>query len=748
VEFVFEWQQKTHGLCAVEKARKKGTIYYINSGCDLFLSQQQLPILKLTLTDNQQFEANMSDQKSEQSSFPLPNTATTTTASSNTIRTRQRIVENFALIWMDIKIDPSNKECQNTLTHLRSVFNNVNIFTELNKCVDFITDLDGVKAVLIVGDTLGQRILFLIHDIPQLHTIYIFGSNKSQHQQWSKEWNKVKGVHTDIVPICESLQYIMKQSNQDSIAVSFVEIGEDVTTQNLKKLEPSFMYTQIFKEILLEMEHNEQSINDFITYCRNGDLGSPPNIARFENEYDAQSAIWWYTYPSFIYALLNSALRLLEGDTIINMGFFIRDLHHQIEVLYKKQVASYRGKSFLVYRGQGLSSIDFEKLHKTKGGLMSFNNFLSTSRKREVSLGYAQSGLEQTDMIGILFQMTIDPLVSSTPFAAIDEVSYYKTEKEILFSMHTIFRIGEITRIDKSYPLYQVELKLTADDDEQLRTLTKHIREKAGGGTGWQRLGQLLLQLSQFDKAEELNNFLLAHTSANSEKVLYYNQLGYVKYGQGDNELAIRYYEQGLAINQKTVPPNHPDLASSYNNIGEVYRNMGEYSKALLFYEKSLEIRQRTLPPNHPDLATSYNSIGSVYRNMGEYSKALLFYEKALEIYQKTLPPNHPDLAASYSNIGWAYGNIGEYSKALSFYDKALEIYQETLPPNYPKLVTSYNNIGVVYRNMGEYSKALSFCEKAHEIRRKTLLPNHPDLASSYNIGGVYQNMGEYSKAL
>ena len=140
------------------------------------------------------------------------------------------------------------------------------------------------------------------------------------------------------------------------------------------------MYTQLFKETLLEIEYTEQSMNDFIAYCRNGKYGSPTNITRFENDYNANSAIWWYTSPSFIYCMLNDALRMLEADTIITMGFFIRDLHQQIEELYQKQVSNYRGKPFIVYRGQGLSTTDFEKLRKTKDGLMSFNNFLSTSK--------------------------------------------------------------------------------------------------------------------------------------------------------------------------------------------------------------------------------------------------------------------------------------------------------------------------------------------------------------------------------
>jgi hypothetical protein len=92
--------------------------------------------------------------------------------------------------------------------------------------------------------------------------------------------------------------------------------------------------------------------------------------------------------------------------------------------------------------------------------------------------------------------MTIDPSVSSAPFASIQNVSFFQTEEEILFSMHTVFRIGEINKMDNNDSLYQVDLKLTADDDQELRTLTERIRKEVVGSTGWKRLGQLLLKLS------------------------------------------------------------------------------------------------------------------------------------------------------------------------------------------------------------------------------------------------------------
>jgi tetratricopeptide (TPR) repeat protein len=440
-----------------------------------------------------------------------------------------------------------------------------------------------------------------------------------------------------------------------------------------------------------------------------------------------------------------------DVDIIIKMGFFISDLHRQIEELHKEQYDSHHvEETFTVYRGQGLSKTAFEEMKETKGGLMSFNSFLSTSKDRNVSLHFAHNALADPDSVGILFVMTIDPSKSGTPFASINGVSYFQAEDEVLFSMHTVFRINAIKPLGENQRLIQVDLTLMGeDDDKDLRVLTDRIRvETFPDSEGWYRLGLMLFKMGQFQKSQQVYEVMLEQTTDESEKGAIYGQLGTMKRNQGEYKEAITYYEKGLEIKKKTLPANHLSLAVSYNNIGLVYKNMGEYSKALSSHEKALEIQQQSLPANHPDLAASYNNIGAVYYNMGEYSKSLSSHEKALEIRQQSLPPNHPDLAGSYGNIGNVYDSMGEYSKALSYFEKVLEIQQQSLPPNHPDLGGSYNNIGAVYDGMGEYSKALSYYEKALEIKQQSLPPNHPSLANSYdNIGLVYEKMGDYSKA-
>jgi tetratricopeptide (TPR) repeat protein len=722
---------------------------------------------------------------------PLPNTSCTTFEKLD-----GQILQNFRLLWLDSNIDEvNNVDSINTITKLRQVVHTVKKFLDVDECVDFMSDIEDEKIFMICSGKLGQITIPLVHDMVQINCVYIFCQHKNQHEQWAKEWPKVKGVYTDITSICEALKQATQECDHNLISISFIKTTDGISKQNLDQLDQSFMYTQILKEILLTIDFEEEHISEFLTYCREQFADNSielNNVEKLRNEYHNHQAIWWYTCQGFLYFMLNRALRLMEADLIIKMGFFVRDLHNHIAELHAEQCARYHhSDSFTLYRGQGLSQAGFEQLKQTQGGLLAFNNFLSTSSNRDVSLRFARETIHTSNLVGVLFVMKIDSSITATPFANVENFGYYPEEKEILFSMHSVFRIGQVKRIDEDDRLWQVDLTLTGDDDPQLHALTERVKDEIKGSTQWLRLADLMIKLALYNKAENLLEILLPQATDERERGDIYYQLGSVKHCEGkymnsirffENSLEIRrrtftsqhpdvadcynyigsvynamseysqglsYYEKALEIRQKILPADHPDLAASYASHGSVYDKMGEYSKALSYYEKALEIGQKTLPENHPNLATFYDCYGSVYDKMGEYTKALLYYGKALEIEQKILPANHPDLAASYNGIGEVYYNVGDYSEALSYYEKALEISKEILLANHPDFVSSYNNIGLVYYKMGEYSKALSYYEKALEIGQETLPTNHPDLAQSHiNIGLMYDNMGEYSKAL
>jgi len=436
----------------------------------------------------------------------------------------QRIIQNFHLVWLDANINEEADDFRNSITKLRQVVNTVNTFVDADKCIDFINNIQEETAFMIISGALGQTTVPIIYSKKQISDIYIFCRNKNWHEKWTKEWPKIKGVFTNIQPICEALKQAAHACDHNAVSISFATTSDAATSvTNKNVLDCSFMYTQILKDILLTIDFDHGHIMDFVKYCRvelSGNSKQLKNVDRIEKEYRDHQPIWWYTCETFLYSMLNRALRLMDVDIIVQMGFFIRDLHKNIADLHSKQFSGQTSsQSFIVYRGQNLSQTDFNQLKQNQGGLFAFNNFLSTSKNRKTSLNFIRRNPGKGDLVSVLFVMRIDPSIQNAQFANVDKISAISTEEEILFSMHSVFRTGQTKQLSGSIPIWEVELTLTSDNDPELSKLTESIqKETSSSYKGWHRLGKLLIKLAKFDKAKELYEILLEQACDQNEK--------------------------------------------------------------------------------------------------------------------------------------------------------------------------------------------------------------------------------------
>jgi hypothetical protein len=107
-----------------------------------------------------------------------------------------QIVQNILLIWLDNNIDSKSADCRNKITQLRCAVNSASTFTDADECVDFVTDIYSENICVIISGALCRNILRLIHDVAQLHSIFILCENKTEHDQSAKDWPKIKGIFT------------------------------------------------------------------------------------------------------------------------------------------------------------------------------------------------------------------------------------------------------------------------------------------------------------------------------------------------------------------------------------------------------------------------------------------------------------------------------------------------------------------------------------------------------------------------
>ena len=239
-------------------------------------------------------------------------TAAMTTSSSTANRAAalprpvRRIFQNFLLVWLDANFNESSADFKTSLKYLRQVVASIETFTDAEECVKFLDQIQKEKAFMIVSGSLGRQVVPEIESKPQLEAIYVFCGNKAAHEQWANKIPKVKGVYTDIKPICKALQIDRENCDRGMVSISFSGI------------DALFMYTQLLKEAILQIEDDDKkSLKELAEYCRSQEDIPENQIIELETEYRSHTPIWWYTAPYFLYSMLNRGLRLMDAEIIM-----------------------------------------------------------------------------------------------------------------------------------------------------------------------------------------------------------------------------------------------------------------------------------------------------------------------------------------------------------------------------------------------------------------------------------------------
>ena len=507
-----------------------------------------------------------------------------------------RILENCLIIWF---CNETSKKYEQEREQLRKIVYGFKTFTNIDGCIAFITSIQDEKIFLIISDPpkLVERFQYL----SQIEKIYIFIS--SYH-----ELNHVKNRYLDYT-IMENLTRLSEQLQEDKILceldlifVSIVKLSSEkcVSLSNLTKQEATFLFIQMIKEIIYRLKFESGSKDVFIEFCRLPYTNSSEQLSLiddFAKNYRPNKALYWLTKSCFISQILNRVLRTREIDIIYKLGFFIKQIHLQLNRLYIENELLMKN-ILIVYRGKTMSNNEFDIiLQNDYGSYLSFSNFLIATTKKDIAIDFVHRRLAiHSDLIGVIFEIHIDHSLfnEKNPFALLKDTDMNKNE--ICFHMGTIFSIESIEQtISNNMIIWFVKLKLTNENDEQLRILLAPARNDEMHANPVSYLGKVLITMGEYRRAEQV---LL-----------------------------------GL-LQDKSVVNQPRRLVRAHNGLGAVYTYMNDYIKALDHYNKTLETSLIYLQSNHPDLIPIYKAIGDTYFHLNNNIYAIENYEKAIELLE------------------------------------------------------------------------------------------------------------------
>ncbi len=207
-------------------------------------------------------------------------------------------------------------------------------------------------------------------------------------------------------------------------------------------------------------------------------------------------------------------------------------------------------------------------------------------------------------------------------------------------------------------------------------------------------------------------------------------------------------HEQALAIDERVLGPDHPNVAIRVNNLAQILQDLGDLKGARAHFERALTIWEKAYDPEDPWIAIAANNLGRVLQEMGDLEGAKAHFERALAIFEQAHGKEHPQVAGAANNLGLVLQDMGDLKGAEKHLERALVLLEGAYGKEHPQVATAVGNLGLMFRNMGDLEGAKAYLERALAIDESTYGPDHPDVANAVdNLGGVLGAMGDVSGA-
>ncbi|MDY6805825.1 MAG: glycosyltransferase [Cyanobacteriota bacterium] len=191
---------------------------------------------------------------------------------------------------------------------------------------------------------------------------------------------------------------------------------------------------------------------------------------------------------------------------------------------------------------------------------------------------------------------------------------------------------------------------------------------------GHQKLGKSLLELHQWEEAEECFRKVLS--LAPDYHWAHYS-LGEALVGQERWEEAVPSFEKAIELK--------PDLMFAYQKLGDVLLKQQTWEKAEEAFRKAIELKS--------DFCWSHYGLGEALAGKEEWDEAVIAYRNAVEL--------KPGLALVYSKLGNCLLKRGDLEEAALVYEQA-----NKLEPN----------LVVIDKELNDYEKSKTVDEEEYEL--------------------------------
>ncbi len=176
---------------------------------------------------------------------------------------------------------------------------------------------------------------------------------------------------------------------------------------------------------------------------------------------------------------------------------------------------------------------------------------------------------------------------------------------------------------------------------------------------------------------------------------------GNIAYCQGNNPVALQYFEESLAVRRELG--DRRGSASALGSLGNVAHLQGDYVRARAFFEEALALcREFNISTWE---SVTLTCLGNVTFDQGDYDAARRYAEASLEICRKT--GNRDITSLTLSGLGRIALKQNLHADAIRFYEQALVLDREIGKSSHE--ANTLCNLGIAYKALGDTAAAGAF---------------------------------------
>jgi tetratricopeptide (TPR) repeat protein len=203
-----------------------------------------------------------------------------------------------------------------------------------------------------------------------------------------------------------------------------------------------------------------------------------------------------------------------------------------------------------------------------------------------------------------------------------------------------------------------------------------------------------------------------------------------------------------LSLDERTLGPDHPNVATSLNNLAALLHESNRLEEAEVLYRRALAIDERSFGANDAKVATCLNNLAALLYDTDRLKEAEILYRRALTADERSLGPNHPKLATHLNNLAQLLRATDRPEEAEPLYRRALDIDQAALGPNHPRIAGHLNNLAQLLHAINRLGEAESLYRRALAIDEESFGPDHARIATHLsNLASLLKARGRFEEA-